>query len=77
VLVIDRLLPHVREPAVRLALVRDAFTGLDETHAREIAPAVAETLQLYDQLLAELEREDLMALDVRTELGLEGEGSGE
>ena len=24
----------------------DAFTGLDETHAREIAPAVAETLQL-------------------------------
>jgi hydrogenase expression/formation protein HypC len=38
---------------------------------------VAETLQLYDQLLAELEREDLMALDVRTELGLEGEGSGE
>ncbi len=46
VLVIDRLLPFVREPVVRLALVRDAFTGLGEEHAREIAPAVAETLGL-------------------------------
>ena len=46
VLVIDRLLPHVREPAVRLALVRDGFTGLDEMHAREIAPAVVDALEL-------------------------------
>jgi len=50
VLVIDRLLAFVREPAVRLALVRDAFTGLDEEHAREIAPAVADTLRLADWL---------------------------
>jgi hydrogenase expression/formation protein HypC len=35
---------------------------------------VEETLRLYDQLLAELEKEDLMAADVRTELGLDGEG---
>jgi hydrogenase expression/formation protein HypC len=33
---------------------------------------VEETLALYDQILAELEREDLMAQDVRTEMGLEG-----
>jgi len=46
VLVIDRLLPFVREPAVRLALVRDAFTDLAEEHAREIAPAVADALTL-------------------------------
>jgi hydrogenase expression/formation protein HypC len=31
---------------------------------------VEETLRLYDQLLAEMEREDLMAADVRAELGL-------
>jgi len=29
---------------------------------------IEETLALYDQLLAELEREDLMAADVRSEL---------
>jgi hydrogenase expression/formation protein HypC len=29
---------------------------------------IQETLALYDQLLAELEREDLMAADVRSEL---------
>jgi len=46
VLVIDRLLPFVREPAVRLALVRDAFTGLDAEHAREVAPAVVDALDL-------------------------------
>jgi hydrogenase expression/formation protein HypC len=41
---------------------------------RRIPPEeVEETLQLYDQLLAELEREDLMAADVRSELGLAGE----
>lgn len=34
---------------------------------------LAETLALYDQLLNELEREDLMAADVRAEL----EGAGE
>ena len=39
--VIDRLLPHVREPAVRLALVRDALTGLDDAHAAEVAPDIA------------------------------------
>jgi hydrogenase expression/formation protein HypC len=31
---------------------------------------IEETLALYDQLLAEMEREDLMATDVRSELGL-------
>jgi len=31
---------------------------------------IEETLALYDQLLAELEREDLMAADVRAEMGL-------
>jgi hydrogenase expression/formation protein HypC len=35
---------------------------------------VEETLRLYDQLLAELEKEDLMVADVRSELGLDGEG---
>jgi hypothetical protein len=50
VLVIDRLLPFVREPAVRLALVRDGFTDLDDEHAREIAPAVAEALDLASWL---------------------------
>lgn len=34
---------------------------------------VAETLALYDLILRELEREDLMAADVRGEIGLEGE----
>jgi hydrogenase expression/formation protein HypC len=34
---------------------------------------VAETLCLYDQILSELEREDLMAEDVRSEMGLAGE----
>jgi hydrogenase expression/formation protein HypC len=35
---------------------------------------VEETLALYDQLLAELEREDLMAADVRGEIGPAGPG---
>jgi len=34
---------------------------------------LAETLALYDQILAELEREDLMAQDIRAEMGLEEE----
>jgi hydrogenase expression/formation protein HypC len=34
---------------------------------------VRETLALYDQILAELEREDLMAAEVRAELGIEDE----
>lgn len=50
VLVIDRLLAHCREPAVRLALVRDAFVGLEDEHAREVAPAVAATLDLAQWL---------------------------
>ena len=41
VTVIDRLLPHALEPAVRLALVRDALTGLDDAHARQVAPDIA------------------------------------
>ncbi len=36
---------------------------------------VAETLALYDQILAELDREDLMAQDVRSEMGLAGQRS--
>jgi hydrogenase expression/formation protein HypC len=35
---------------------------------------VEATLALYDQILAELEREDLMASDLRGELGLDEEG---
>mgnify|MGYP001325406962 CR=1 FL=1 len=50
VVVIDRLLPFVREPAVRLALVRDAFRGLDDAHARAIAPAVADCVDLRAML---------------------------
>ena len=46
VVVIDRLLPHVREPAVRLALVRDALTGLAPEHAREVAPDIAAMLDV-------------------------------
>ncbi|MCG3136119.1 MAG: hypothetical protein HMLKMBBP_03947 [Planctomycetes bacterium] len=42
IVVIDRLLAFVTLPAVRLALVRDALAGLDESSAREIAPAIAE-----------------------------------
>jgi hypothetical protein len=42
VLVIDRLLPHAGQPAVRLALVRDAVTGLSPEHAREVAADIAE-----------------------------------
>jgi len=38
---------------------------------------LAETLALYDQLLSELEREDLMAADVRAELEGAGERSDE
>ena len=34
---------------------------------------VEETLQLYDQILGELEREDLMAADVRAEMQIGGE----
>lgn len=41
VLVIDRLLPHAREKAVRLALVRDALAGLAPEHAREVAGDIA------------------------------------
>ena len=37
---------------------------------------VEETLGLYDQILAELEKEDLMAADVRTEMGLDEEAPG-
>jgi hypothetical protein len=46
VVVIDRLLPHIREPAVRLALVRDALTGLAPEHAREVAPDIAAMLDV-------------------------------
>jgi hypothetical protein len=48
VLVIDRLLPHVREPAVRLALVRDALTGLAPEHAREVAADIAASCTVQD-----------------------------
>ena len=39
--VIDRLLPHTTQPAVRLALLRDALPGLDPICAREVAPDIA------------------------------------
>lgn len=42
VLVIDRLLPHAGQAAVRLALVRDALPGLSPEHAREVARDIAE-----------------------------------
>lgn len=40
VLAIDRLLAFVGEPAVRLALVRDALRGLEPGHAHEVAGAI-------------------------------------
>jgi len=61
VLVIDRLLPFVREPAVRLALVRDAFIGLGDEYAREIAPAVVDRLDLASWLDEERTSEELRA----------------
>lgn len=39
--VIDRLLAHARQPAVRTALLRDALPGLDGPSAREVAPDIA------------------------------------
>ena len=60
-LVIDRLLPFVRQPAVRLSLVRDAFTGLSEEHAREVAPAVVEILDLAHWLEEPQTSEELRA----------------
>jgi len=41
VLVIDRLLPHTKQAAVRLALVRDALGGLSDAHAAEVAADIA------------------------------------
>ncbi len=46
VIVIDRLLAHIREPAVRLALLRDALTGLDDRPASEIAPAIVQAMDV-------------------------------
>jgi len=48
VIVIDRLLPHVREPAVRLALVRDALVGLAPEHAAEVAKDIAAMCTVQD-----------------------------
>jgi hypothetical protein len=48
VVVIDRLLPHIREPAVRLALVRDALKGLAPEHAREVASDIATLCTVQD-----------------------------
>jgi hypothetical protein len=48
VIVIDRLLPHVREAAVRLALVRDALVGLAPEHAREVASDIAAMCTVKD-----------------------------
>lgn len=48
VIVIDRLLPHVREAAVRLALVRDALVGLAPEHAREVATDIAALCTVKD-----------------------------
>jgi len=41
VLVIDRLFAFLWEPAVRIALVRDAVRGLDPEHARQVAGDIA------------------------------------
>ena len=48
VLVIDRLLPHVGQPAVRLALVRDALRGLAPEHAHEVARDIASACRAKD-----------------------------
>lgn len=48
VLVIDRLLPHAGEAAVRLALVRDALPGLSPDEARDVAPAIADLCRCAD-----------------------------
>ncbi len=44
--VIDRLLAFVHEPSVRLALVRDAFRGLDDATCRELAPAITSAMDV-------------------------------
>lgn len=61
VVVIDRLLAHVREPAVRLALVRDALRGLDPESAREVAGAIAESCAVRECLDDPAAPEDLKA----------------
>lgn len=48
VTVIDRLLPHVREPAIRLALVRDALVGLDDASAGQVAKDIAAMCTVQD-----------------------------
>jgi hypothetical protein len=50
VTIIDRLLPHVREPAVRLALVRDALRGLAPEHAVQVAGDIAAMCTVQDCL---------------------------
>jgi hypothetical protein len=59
VTVIDRLLPHVREPAVRLALVRDALRGLAPEHAAEVAPDIVAMCTVRDCLTDPDAPEDL------------------
>ena len=61
VLVIDRLLPHIREPAVRLALVRDAVVGLSPEHAAEVAGDIAATCNVQDCVDDPRAPEDLKA----------------
>jgi hypothetical protein len=61
VLVIDRLLPHTRQPAVRLALVRDALKGLSPQQAREVAADIAATCDVDAVLADEGAPEDLRA----------------
>ena len=48
--VIDRLLPHAGQPAVRLALVRDALEGLDPELAHELARDIAEHCRVREWL---------------------------
>src|SRR6185503_7909124 len=48
VIVIDRLLPHIRQPAIRLALVRDALVGLDAASAAEVAKDIAAMCTVQD-----------------------------
>ena len=60
-IVIDRLLPHVREPAVRLALVRDALVGLDAASAAEVAKDIAAMCTVQDCIDDPSAPEDLKA----------------
>jgi hypothetical protein len=50
VIVIDRLLWFVKEPAVRFALVRDGLRGMEPADAREVADAIYDSCRVEQGL---------------------------